>query len=280
MSSIASLSNAIEPFIDIPFNSWLTLILAFAYVCAIRSPRLLLLAVLGASTAIALFDKTSTTVQMIKVVALLPLGLGSVLAYQTMGRSFKIRHLSTFTAYINFAVYGNIVMMLGTPPGGTLRGLCSKVACLALFIWVVQQGYRVGFKTVRLHDNLFVFTAVSKSWIFAHAIYRFILLTLPCFGSGRRHRLMEFYSLGLTSALSLATGLPFEHCFGMADTLTAPAAAGWSAIATTFDLIPRDTRKNEDLVAKTLGADGDLYLSGVLLAVAAFACYKIGTGRR
>ncbi|VUC27556.1 unnamed protein product [Clonostachys rosea] len=280
MSSISALSNAIEPFIDIPFNSWLTLILAFAYVCAIRSPRLLLLVVFAASATIALFDRTSTAKQMIKVAAELPLGLGSVLAYQTMSRSFKIRHLSAFTAYVNFAVYGNIVMMVATPTGGTLRGLCSKVACLALSVWVVQQGYRVGFKTVRLHDNLFVFTAVSKSWIFAHAIYRFILLTLPCFGSGRRHRLMEVYSLGLTFALSLGTGLPFEHCFGMADTLAAPAAAGWSAIATTFDLIPRDTRKNQDLVSKTLGADGDLYLSGVLLAVAAFACYKIATGRK
>jgi hypothetical protein len=266
--------TGLEAWIDIPFNLWLSLILVLTYGCAIRNRGLLLLVVLVCSLIIILFDRTSTVGGMIKIMCELPLGLGSVLAFLVASRSFQVRYLRAFTIYVNFAVYGNIGMMVGTPAGGTLRGLCSKITCVALFIWIVQQGYRARWKTIVLHDNLFVFTAVSKSWIFAHAIYRFILLTLPSFGSGRRHRLLEVYSLTLTLALSLTTNLPFEYCFGMADTLVVPAAAGWSAIATIFNLIPRDVRSKEQL-SNRIGADTDAYLSAVLLAVALFAFIKI-----
>ncbi|KFY43922.1 hypothetical protein V494_01743 [Pseudogymnoascus sp. VKM F-4513 (FW-928)] len=266
-------------YVDIPFNAWLSIILILTYGCAIRNRGLLLLVVLVVSAAIVIFDKTSTVGEMTKIMCELPLGLGSVLAFLVASRSFQTRFLPAFTAYVNFAVYGNIGMMVATPAGGTLRGMCSKVTCMALFIWIVQQGYRDRWKTIVLHDNLFVFTAASKSWIFAHAIYRFVLLTLPCFGSGRRHRLLEFYSLTLTFALSKASKLPFEYCFGMADTLVVPAAAGWSAIATTFNLIPRDAKKSE-LPSNYIGADADVYLSAVSLAVATFACFKIASAPR
>lgn len=262
--------------IDIPFNVWLSIILVLTYGCAIRNRGLLLLIVFTVSTAIVVFDKTSTVGEMIKIMCELPLGLGSVLAFLVTNRSFQTRFLPAFTAYVNFAVYGNIGMMVGTPADGTLRGMCSKITCIALFIWIVQQGYRVRWKTIVLHDNLFVFTAASKSWIFAHAVYRFVLLTLPCFGSGRRHRLLEFYSLTMTFALSSASQLPFEYCFGMADTLVVPASAGWSAIATTFNLIPRDAKK-KDLPTNHFGTDADIYLSAVSLAVATFVCFKIAT---
>jgi hypothetical protein len=265
---------ALEAYIDIPFNAWLSIILILTYGCALRHRGLLLLVVLGLSATIVIFDKTSTVGEMTKTMCLLPLGLGSVLAFLVANRSFQTRYLSAFTTYVNFAVYGNIGMMVWTPAGGTLRGMCSKITCAALFIWIVQQGYRARWKTIVLHDNLFVFTAVSKSWIFAHAIYRFVLLTLPSFGSGRRHRLLEVYSLTLTLALSLTSNLPFEYCFGMADTLVVPAAAGWSAIATIFNLIPRDVTSNEQL-SNRIGADTDAYLSAVLLAVALFASIKI-----
>lgn len=267
---------ALGSYIDIPFNAWLSIILALTYGCAIRNRGLLLLVVLGVSATIVVFDKTSTVGEMIKIMCELPLGLGSVLAFLVANRSFQTRFLPAFTTYVNFAVYGNIGMMVGTPADGTLRGMCSKVTCIALFIWVVQQGHRARWKTIVLHENLFVFTAASKSWIFAHAIYRFVLLTLPCFGSGRRHRLLELYSLTLTFALSWASKLPFEYCFGMADTLVVPAAAGWSAIATTFNLIPRDAKKN-DLPSNHIGTDADVYLSTVSLAVATFACFKIAS---
>ncbi|KFY02767.1 hypothetical protein O988_01916 [Pseudogymnoascus sp. VKM F-3808] len=271
--------TALQSYIDVPFNVWLTIILILTYGCAIRSRGLLLGVVLGVSATIVLFDKTSTAGEMIKIMCELPLGLGSVLAFLVASRSFQTRYLSAFTTYVNFAVYGNIGMMVGTPADGTLRGMCSKVTCVALFIWIVQQGYRVKWKTIVLHDNLFVFTAASKSWIFAHAIYRFVLLTLPCFGSGRRHRLLELYSLTLTFALSSASKLPFQYCFGMADTLVVPATAGWSAISTTFNLIPRDA-KNKGLPSNRIGTDADVYLSAVSLAVATFACFQIATAPR
>ncbi|KFY29301.1 hypothetical protein V493_02426 [Pseudogymnoascus sp. VKM F-4281 (FW-2241)] len=267
---------ALEAYIDIPFNAWLIIILILTYVCAIRNQGLLLVGVIGASATIVVFDKTSSVGEMIKVMCELPLGLGSVLAFLVAPRSFQTRFLPAFTAYVNLAVYGNIGMMVGTPAGGTIRGMCCKFTCIALFIWIVQQGHRVRWKTIVLHDNLFVFTAASKSWIFAHAIYRFVLLTLPCFGSGRRHRLLEVYSLTLTFALSSASNLPFEYCFGMADTLVVPATAGWSAIATTFNLIPRDAKKN-DLPSNHIGADADVYLSLVSLAVTTFVCFKIAS---
>jgi len=271
--------TALEAYIDIPFNVWLSIILILTYGCAIRNRGLLLLVVLGFSATIVVFDKTSTVGEMTKIMCELPLGLGSVLAFLVANRSFQTRFLSAFTTYVNFAVYGNIGMMVGTPADGTLRGMCSKVTCAALFIWIVQQGHHAGWKTIVLRDDLFVFTAVSKSWIFAHAIYRFVLLTLPCFGSGRRHRLLELYSLTLTFALSSTSNLPFEYCFGMADTLVVPAVAGWSAIATTFNLIPRDAINN-DLLSNRIGTDADAYLSAVSLAVAIFACFKIASAPR
>lgn len=273
------LLTAFEPYVDIPFNVWLTIILILTYGCALRNPRLLLLIILGVSATIFVFNTTATLGEMIKTMCLLPLGLGSILAFLVADRSLQTRFLPAFTTYVNFAVYANIGMMVGTPAGGTLRGMCSKIACVTLFVWIVQQGHRVGWKTVMVHDNLFVFTAVSKSWIFAHACYRFVLLTLPCFGSGRRHRLLELYSLTLTFALSSTSKLPFEYFFGMADTLVVPAIAGWSAIATTFNLIPRDT-VNDDLLSSRIGTGADAFLGAVSLAVAAFACFKIASSPR
>jgi hypothetical protein len=233
--------------------------------------------VLSASTTIAVFDKTSTAGEMIKTMCLLPLGLGSVLAFLVAKRSFQIRYLPAFTTYINFAVYGNIGMMIATPTDSTLRGICSKFTCVALFIWIVQQGRCAGWKTVIIHDNLFLFTAVSKSWIFAHAVYRFVLLTLPCFGSGRRHRLMEFYSLALTFGLSTQSNsnLPFEYYFGMGDTLVVPAIAGWSAIATTFNLIPPHALTDDMLSNRHISIYADACLGAVSLAVALFVCFKL-----
>jgi hypothetical protein len=271
--------TALEPYIDIPFNTWLSIILILTYECAIRNRRLLLLVVLGASATIVVFDNTSTVGEMIKIMCELPLGLGSVLAFLIANRSFKARYLPAFTTYVNFAVYGNIVMMVGTPADGTLRGMCSKVTCVALFIWIVQQGHSAGWKTIALHDKLFIFTAASKSWIFAHAVYRFVLLTLPCFGSGRRHRLLELYSLTMTFALSSTSNLPFEYCFGQADTLVVPASAAWSAIAATFNLIPRDATKDY-LLSHHIGTDADAHLSAMSLAVAIFACFKIAAALR
>jgi hypothetical protein len=269
--------TAIESYIDVPFNLWVSVILIIVYWCAIRARAFLLFAVLSAGATIAIFDQTSTVGEIAKTMCLLPLGLGSVLAILVANRSFQIRYLPAFTTYINLAVCGNIGMMVAIPADGNLRGTCSKITCIALFTWIIQQGQRVGWKTVVIHNNLFLYTAVSKSWIFAHAAYRFVLLTLPCFGSGRRHRLMEFYSLTLTFALYLTRSnskFPFEYYFGMADTLVVPTIAGWSAIATTFNLIPPDTI-TDDMLSNRISNNADTCLGAVSLAVASFVCFKL-----
>lgn len=280
--AIPTPETTLGSYIDTPFNVSLSIILALTFVCAIRNRVLLLAVVLAVSATIAIFDKTSTAREMTKVMAELPLGLGSVLAFLVASRAFQTRWLRAFAMYVNVAVFGNIGMMVWTPADGTLRGMCSKVACLALFVWICQQGYHARWKTIVLHQSgLFVFTAVSKSWIFAHAIYRFVLLTLPCFGSGRRHRLLEVYSLGFTWALSVVSGLPFEYCFGMADTLVVPASAGWSAVVRTFDLLPRGARdhhKSALLESTPFARNADVVLSMLSLAVAVFAVYKIVSG--
>lgn len=235
---------ALEGSVDVPFNVWLCTILVGTYLCVLHAQRLLLLVVIGVSTIIILYDRQSTVSEMTKTICVLPLGLGVVLAFLVVKRPTQTRLLSKFTTYVNFAVYGNIIMMVAAPTSGTYRGIYSKIACIVLFIWIVQQGRRVQWKTVRLHDRLFVFTAVSNSWIYAHGIYRFVLMTLPCFGSGRRHCFLELYSLGMTCALAYNTGYPFEYCFGMADTLVAAITTGWSSIATTFELVPTEPKQS------------------------------------
>ena len=269
--------TAVESYIDLPFNLWLGVILIIVYWCAIRARILLLLAVLSASTTIAVFDKTSTGGEMTKIMCFPPLGFGSVLAFLVANRPFQIQYLPAFTTYVNFAVCGNIGMMVATPVDGTLRGTCSKITCVALFMWIIQQGLRAGWKTVVIHDNLFLYTAVSKSWIFTHAVYRFVLLTLPCFGSGWQHRLMELYFLALTFGLSFThsnSNIPFEYYFGMADLLVVPAIAGWSAIATTFNLIPPDAII-DNMLSNRISIEADACLGAVSLAVALFACFKL-----
>jgi hypothetical protein len=274
VSFFSSLYTAVNTYIDVPFNVSLGSILVCAYACIVRSPSTLLVMVLSVSAAIALYDTTSTAGEMIKTVCLLPLGLGSVLAFLVAGPRRQVKLRPVFEPYVNFAVYGNIGMMVATPPGSTVRGWCCKAACVMLLAWILQQGRRVGWRTVMPHDRIFVFTAVSRRWVVAHAIYRFILLTLPCFGSGRRHRLLEVYSLSLTAALSSTFGLPFEYSFGMADTLVAPAAAAWSSVSRTFSLLPRSSTsggKAENMIGDT----ADVWLGAVSLAVAVYAAWNV-----
>ena len=269
-------ASQLGAYIDVPFNASLAAILVLVYFSILNNRAFFLLTVAATSVLIIGFDKTSSRGEMIKIMAELPLGLGSVLAFLVASRSFQVSYLPMFTTYVNFAVYGNINMMVGTPAGGTIRGLCSKITCVALSVWILQQGREVEWQTIMLHDQLFVFTAVSKSWIFAHAVYRFVLLTLPTFGAGRRHRLLEVYSLSMTFALSRASGLPLEFCFGMADTLVVPTAAAWSSIATTFDLIKRDAKDAPSL----FGQRADMTLSALSLAVAVFSVSQVAHSPR
>jgi hypothetical protein len=141
MSSLlpSPLFEALNPYIDIPFNLYLLAILTLAYTCIIHSlgRKLLLAIVIATDVLIVYFDSTSTTSGLIKIQAEL-VGLAVVLGFLVAPRSWQVKHLSDFTVFVNFAVYGNIGMMVGTPSGGTTRGWCCKFACLSLFVWVVR----------------------------------------------------------------------------------------------------------------------------------------------
>ncbi|PVI00771.1 hypothetical protein DM02DRAFT_592254 [Periconia macrospinosa] len=271
----SQIKKVVDSYIDIPFNAYLTIILFLTYQCTLHSKPLLLLLVFITSAAILIYDTTSTIGGLIKIMCELPLGLGSVLAFQVTNPSFQARYLSAFTTYVNVAVYGNIGMMVATPTGGTLRGKFARGACAALFVWIVQQGYRAQWRTVALNHRFFVFTAVSKSWIFAHAVYRAVLLTLPCFTRGPRYRLLEGYSLGLTLALAVAEGVPFEWCFGQADTLVVPVISALSAVVSMFGLLQRE--RDVGANANKFGARADVGMSVLLVGVIVFACYSIAT---
>lgn len=88
---------------------------------------------------------------------------------------------------------------------------------------------------------------------------------------------MEVYSLGMTFALARTTGARFEWCFGFADTLVVPAAAGWSALVRSFGLIDGDVEQGGSGVVDRFGERADLVLGMVALAVAGFAGFKIAT---
>jgi hypothetical protein len=133
------LVESVDRFIDLKFNISLFLILIFAYNLVIRDigRKLLLTIVLTAAAIIIKYDDTASAGEMAKIMALLG-GLASVLAFLVAPNSGQARYLKPFTTFVNFAVYGNIVMMVGTPAAGTVRGYSCKFACLALFAWIVR----------------------------------------------------------------------------------------------------------------------------------------------
>jgi hypothetical protein len=104
-----------------------------------KFPKVLLAIVYGFSAVMLvnglLGNQTAvSTMGLIKRVALLPLGLGTVLLYPQLPLDIQARYRRPFAMYINFAVMGNIIMMIFTPTGNTLRGLATKPCCLVLFL--------------------------------------------------------------------------------------------------------------------------------------------------
>ncbi|KAM3541355.1 hypothetical protein ARSEF1564_005716 [Beauveria bassiana] len=267
----AQAPNGVSPYkVDWPFNLWLVAILLFAYGCLVVSRKLLLLTVLLASAVILLFDRTSSWNEILMLLAKLPLGLGSVTYFLCASPSFRARHFRAFTICVNLAMYLHVGLGMLVPAEGTFRGWCGKMAAFWLWASLVQQGRYRGWTTLAPHDRVVVYTAASRVWILAHAVYRYILRTMPAtYGAGYRYRLLDVLSLGMALLLSRAAGLPFAHCFVMADVLVVPAAAGWSAIADVFDLLPP--------VGESIGFDveRDLFLAGLQLSVALVAAAGI-----
>ena len=270
MSEAQQPPNGVSPYkIDWPFNGWLVLILLFAYGCLVGSRKLLLGVVLLSSLFVLLTDRTSTWRQTFTLLLELPLGLGSVLYYLSAPASFRVQHFRTFTICVNLAVclYVGLGVVLVLAER-TFRGWCGRLAGFWLFASLVQQArYKGWLQTLVPHDRVLVYTAVSKTWIVAHAVYRYILRTMPAtYGAGHRERLLDVLTLALTMLLSRAAGLPYAHCFVMADVLVVPAAAAWSALATGWDLLP-------PVRGESIGFDSerDLFLAGLQLSVALVA---------
>lgn len=181
------------------------------YLAARASARpLALFIVLVSALATGLFavddSPTSDTAGFIKFLCEMPLGLGSLVAFQCLPPSLQVKWHRVFVQYVNVAVVGNIAMMVFVPDGGTMRGWTSRVACVALVIWLCQEMKQhlwmtQPFPQLPLSSSsgeqqptlprkvvtrpLFVFTAVPLEWVATHAVYRFVMVTLPAFDSPR-----------------------------------------------------------------------------------------------
>ncbi|MCW7504573.1 hypothetical protein [Leptospira paudalimensis] len=155
-----------------------------------------------------------------KMILLLPFGLGAVIGYVSLSESKQQKYLTWFTRYINFAVLGNIFVMIFSPDGGTYRGILSRFVCFFLLIWLLQEMSKVRFQTTKTNQRMFTFNSSPLSWIYCHAGYRFVLLSLPTFVSSN-YLLLEPMSILVMVVLFHVNKkrYPLSYYFGLADTM-------------------------------------------------------------
>ena len=168
-----------------------------------------------------------------------PLGLGVVVGYPKLLSPFLIQEfLPYFTIYINVAVVGNIAMMVALPTGGTWRGVSSRVVCLALTAWLVDiVVHHPSSHIVTVSDSgHFLYHAVTLEWVLIHALYRTVMVTLPCFYS-LKYMMLEMHSLGMMICLSWLDNhrWPLEAYFGLADTTVAASFSILSTLSVQHD---------------------------------------------
>ncbi|MBL0954132.1 MAG: hypothetical protein IBJ01_05135 [Leptospira sp.] len=155
-----------------------------------------------------------------KMILLLPFGLGVVIGYVCLPESKQQKFLPSFNRYINFAVLANIFVMIFSPDGGTYRGILSRFLCFFLIIWLLQEMAKVRFQTTETKLNIFTFNSSPLAWIYCHAGYRIVLLSLPTFSS-------SYYLLLEPMSILVMVGLyhlnkkrnPLSYYFGLADTI-------------------------------------------------------------
>ncbi|EMY62260.1 hypothetical protein [Leptospira terpstrae] len=166
----------------------------------------------------------------IKLVLLLPLGLGAVLTFAILSEDKQKRYLLPMTRYINFAVIANIFVMVFAPDGDTYRGLLSRLVCIALLVWLLQEMAKVRFQTTQFERGFFIFRSSPLHWVYCHAAYRIALLSLPSFDS-LQYLLLEPLSLFIMSVLYHVDKkkFPLHYYFGFADTI----------VVTTLTLLTR-----------------------------------------
>lgn len=155
-----------------------------------------------------------------KMILLLPFGLGAVIGYVSLPKSKQQKYLPWFTRYINFAVLGNIFVMIFSPDGGTYRGMISRFVCFFLLIWLLQEMSKVRFQTTETNQGMFTFNSSPLSWIYCHAGYRIVLLSLPTFVSSN-YLLLEPMSILVMVVLFYVNKkrYPLSYYFGLADTI-------------------------------------------------------------
>ncbi|EOQ95520.1 putative membrane protein [Leptospira wolbachii serovar Codice str. CDC] len=209
------------------WNSAIT-ILAVALVCYLASFRqtiLFMLTMVFAMLAGIQFtcDPHHDPIEImgfIKLMLLLPLGLGAVLAFSSFSEDRQQRFLLWFSHYINFAVVANIFVMVFTPGGDTYRGLLSRIVCLTLLVWLLQEMAKERFQTTLFDRRFFIFRSSPLQWVYCHAAYRLALLSLPTFDS-LQYLLLEPMSLFIMFVLYRLHKKRYvlNYYFGFADTL-------------------------------------------------------------
>lgn len=170
-----------------------------------------------------------------KLSCLLPLGLGSLMMFRVFLAKY-VRFLPAFSHYVNFAVVGNIAMMLFIPNDSpsTYRAYWGRIICAGLAIWLCLEIKRTGSAQTCAFSKsgMFIFKAAPLRWIITHALYRFILITLPCFLTPR-YLFVEAFSLSTMMFLYWLDGKqhPIENYFGYADSITAACVGITSAFS-------------------------------------------------
>jgi len=233
---------------DLTLILWNSLLasLAVALVCYLASfHRVILFVLVIALSLLASFQFVGAsyrdpleTMGFIKLMFLLPLGLGSLLTFGFLSEDRQTKFLVWFTRYINIAVFANIFMMIFTPDGDTYRGHLSRFVCLIILVWLLQEMAKKQFQTTLLDAGFFIFRASPLSWVLCHASYRIALLSLPAFDSVH-YLLLE--PLSLCSMLALyrlhKKRHPLSYYFGFADTLvvTTLAVVSRYPLAPIFD---------------------------------------------
>ncbi|MCW7470236.1 hypothetical protein [Leptospira kanakyensis] len=203
-------------------------ILVVAFVCYLASFRQTILLMLVMAFALLagiqfIFDPHHNLIEIlsfIKFMLLLPFGLGAVLTFAGFSENKQQRFLLWFSRYINFAVVANIFAMVFTPGGDTYRGYLSRVVCLVLLVWLLQEMEKERFQTTQFDRGYFIFRSSPLQWIYCHAAYRIALLSLPTFDS-LQYLLLEPLSLVVMFVLYRLHKKRFalHYYFGFADTL-------------------------------------------------------------
>lgn len=215
------------------WNGFMATLAVALVTCLAAFQRALLLALVIILTLVSVFHyvaqpapDAAVTMGFIKLMFLLPLGLGSLLTFALMSDAVQKKALNGFTHYINFAVASNIFIMIFSPSGGTLRGIISRVLCIVLLVWLLQEMAKVKFRTTEFDSGFFIFRSAPLNWVLCHACYRIALLSLPTFDS-LSYILLEPLSLGTMVALHHLHKKrhPIPYYFGFADTLVVTTLA-------------------------------------------------------